>query len=63
MPGTILSVKASVGQTVKKGEALCVLEAMKMENDIVALCDGKIVQVSATKGSSVNTGDVLFVIA
>ena len=59
MPGNIISVKVSVGQTVKSGDVLCILEAMKMENEIMAPKDGKIVAVSATAGSTVNTGDVL----
>jgi len=63
MPGTILNVKVAVGQNVKKGDALCVLEAMKMENDIPAVCDGVITSVNATKGASVASGDVLFTIA
>ncbi len=59
MPGTILDVKVSVGSMVKKGDVLCVLEAMKMENDIPAPCDGKVVAVSVQKGASVNAGDTL----
>ena len=62
MPGTILDVKVSVGQEVKKGEVLVVLEAMKMENDIPAPVDGKVVAVSVSKGSSVQAGDVIVVI-
>ena len=62
LPGNILDVKVSVGSTVKTGDILCILEAMKMENEIVAPQDGTIASVSATKGSSVNTGDLLFVI-
>ncbi len=62
MPGTILSVKAQNGATVKKGEVLLVLEAMKMENEIVAPQDGKVLQVNAVKGAAVNTGDVLVVL-
>jgi len=59
MPGNILDVKVSVGQSVNKGDVLVILEAMKMENEILAPCAGKVVAVSATKGSTVNTGDVL----
>ncbi len=59
MPGTILDVKVSVGQTVKKGDIVCVLEAMKMENDIPAPCDGVIASVSVSKGSSVNANDII----
>ncbi len=62
MPGTVLDVKVKVGDTVKNGQAVCVLEAMKMENEIPATKDGKITSVLATKGTSVNTGDVLVTI-
>ena len=62
MPGTILDVKVKVGDTVKNGQAVCVLEAMKMENEIPATKDGKITSVLATKGASVNTGDILVTI-
>ncbi len=59
MPGTILEVKVSVGQSVKKGDVICVLEAMKMENDIPAPCDGVIASVNVQKGASVAANDVL----
>ena len=59
MPGTILAVKVSVGQTVKKGDVICVLEAMKMENDIPAPQDGVIASIDVQKGASVNAGDVI----
>ena len=62
MPGTILDVKVSVGQTVKKGDVLCVLEAMKMENDIPSSCDGVVASISVQKGSSVNANDVIITI-
>ena len=62
MPGTILDVKVAVGQAVKEGELVCILEAMKMENEIMAPCDGT-VTVAVTKGSSVDTGAVLATIA
>lgn len=59
MPGTILDVKVSVGDTVTKGQAIMILEAMKMENDIVAPCDGKITSVTVKKGDTVNSSDTL----
>lgn len=63
LPGNILKVKASQGSTVKKGDLLCVLEAMKMENEILAPADGTVTAVYAKEGTSVNTGDVLFELA
>ncbi len=62
MPGTILKVNVSQGQAVKEGDVLCVLEAMKMENEIMAPKAGTVTQVVVSKGSSVNTGDALVVI-
>ena len=62
MPGTILKGNVSVGQSVKEGDLLCVLEAMKMENEIYAPCAGTISAIPVSKGSSVNTGDALVVI-
>ena len=62
MPGTILAVKKNVGEAVKAGDVIVVLEAMKMENDIVAPCDGTVKSINALKGSTVNTDDVLAVI-
>ena len=59
MPGTILDMKVSVGQSVKKGDVICVLEAMKMENDIPAPCDGVIASINVQKGASVNAGEVI----
>ena len=58
MPGTILDVKVANGQAVKKGDVLVILEAMKMENEILAPCDGTVSYVIA-KGSSVETGTLL----
>ena len=62
MPGTILDIKVSAGQAVKKGDVLVILEAMKMENEIMAPRDGKVAQVACTKGATVNTGDALVVL-
>ena len=62
MPGTILDVKVKVGDTVEPGTVVCVLEAMKMENEIPAPKGGKIVQVVTSKGASVNAGETLVVI-
>ena len=63
MPGTILKVNVTQGQAVKAGTLLCVLEAMKMENEIMAPKDGTVAQVVVSKGASVNTGDALVVLA
>jgi biotin carboxyl carrier protein len=62
MPGTILSVNVKEGDVVKKGDVLFILEAMKMENEIMAPHDGKIASVGVSKGESVNTGNMLAVI-
>lgn len=62
MPGTILDVKVKVGDTVKKGDILVILEAMKMENEILSPIDATVKQVSVTKGASVGSGDALVVL-
>lgn len=62
MPGNILAVNVAQGDTVKKGDVLLILEAMKMENEILSPCDGTVLSVNTTKGSSVETGAVLCVI-
>ena len=62
MPGTILSVNVQNGASVKKGDVLMVLEAMKMENEIMSPCDGTVVSVNVQSGASVETGAVLCVI-
>lgn len=59
MPGKILSVKTEVGASVKKGDVLIVLEAMKMENEIVAPEDGTVASVNTQAGSQVESGDTL----
>ncbi len=59
MPGKILSVKVSSGQAVKKGDVLMILEAMKMENEVVAPADGTVASIDVTEGSSVEAGAIL----
>ena len=60
MPGNINAVKFSAGQSVKAGDVIIILEAMKMENEIVAPKAGTLKSVFVTKGATVNTGDALF---
>ena len=62
MPGTILSVNVAAGDSVKKGQVLMILEAMKMENEIVAPEDGKVASVHVQKGASVENGALLCVL-
>ena len=62
MPGTILDVQVSVGTTVSEGQVLMILEAMKMENEIMAPRAGKVVSVNVDKGASVESGTVLCVL-
>lgn len=59
MPGTILGISVTVGAAVKKNQALCVLEAMKMENEIVSPRDGVVAGIHTSKGASVNAGEPL----
>lgn len=59
MPGRIVSVKVNVGDSVNEGDVLCILEAMKMENEIMAPSAGKVVAVNVSGGDNVNTGDAL----
>ncbi len=59
MPGKIISVKASAGQAVKKGDVILILEAMKMENEVVAPQDGTIAGINVAAGDSVEAGAVL----
>lgn len=59
MPGNILDVYVKVGDQVKREQVLMILEAMKMENEIVSPVDGKVLSVGVSKGQAVNPGDVL----
>ena len=63
MPGNILKVNVNVGDKVKEGQVLVVLEAMKMENEIMAPKDATVTQVVVSKGSTVDTGAPLVVLA
>ena len=63
MPGTILSINVTQGAAVKKGDVLMILEAMKMENEILAPKDGTVAQVVVQKGSHVETGSPLIVLS
>ena len=62
MPGTILSINVAAGDTVKRGQVLMVLEAMKMENEIMCPCDGTVASINTSKGSAVESGTLLCVI-
>ena len=62
MQGTILDVKVKAGDKVKAGQVLCILEAMKLENEIKAPSDGTILSVNVTKGAQVNSKDTLVVL-
>ncbi len=63
MPGNILRIDVAKGDTVKAGQVLVILEAMKMENEIVAPKDGTVAQIVTSKGAVVDTGSPLIVIA
>ena len=63
MPGNVFKVECKPGQAVKAGDVLVVLEAMKMENEILAPRDGTVAQVAVNKGSTVDTGALLVVLA
>lgn len=59
MPGTIMKLNVAVGDKVKRGDVVCILEAMKMENEIFAPADGVIASVAVAKGASVTTDQVI----
>lgn len=59
MPGKILNIKSSVGASVKKGDVILILEAMKMENEVVAPEDGTVASINVAAGDSVEAGDTL----
>ncbi|WP_042275014.1 biotin/lipoyl-containing protein [[Clostridium] dakarense] len=59
MPGTILNLLVKEGENIKKGQVVAILEAMKMENEIVSSVDGKVKCISVSKGQNVNLGDNL----
>ena len=63
MPGVIIEVSVREGQAVKAGQKVAVLEAMKMENEIMAPCDGTVASLAVSQGASVDTGAVLCTIA
>lgn len=63
MPGVVLKVQVHQGQAVKAGQVLVILEAMKMENEIVAPKDGTVAQIVAAKGASVESGAPLVILA
>lgn len=60
--GKVVDVKVNVGDTVKKGQTVAIIEAMKLENEIQSQFDGKVVEIKANKGASVNNKDVLIVL-
>lgn len=62
MPGTIVAIRVSQGEEVKRGQTLVILEAMKMENEVVAPHDGKVLEIKVEKDGSVNAGDVLVIL-
>lgn len=62
MAGTILDVKVSVGQTVNVGDVICILEAMKLENEVVADVAGVVKSIAVSKGDSVSNGQLIAVI-
>lgn len=62
LPGTVVGINVSVGDTVSEGDVLVIIEAMKMENEIMASKSGTVLSIAAVRDMSVNTGDLLLVI-
>lgn len=62
MQGTILDVKVKVGDAVKAGQVVCILEAMKLENEIKSQTDGTVTEIKVSKGQQVNSKDVLVIL-
>lgn len=62
MPGKIVKINVQIGDVIKRGDVICILEAMKMENEIMATQDGKVSDISVSLRQVVSTGDVLIVI-
>ncbi|MDO5331750.1 MAG: biotin/lipoyl-containing protein [Bacillota bacterium] len=62
MPGKVLDIKASVGDSVDVGDVIAILEAMKMEIEVTATAKGKVTSINVQKGATVNTGDIVAVI-
>ena len=62
MPGTIVDVKVKTGDTVKSGQVVIILEAMKMENEITMPFDGVVSEIKVSKGTAVKTGDIMIVV-
>ncbi|MCD7837726.1 MAG: acetyl-CoA carboxylase biotin carboxyl carrier protein subunit, partial [Clostridiales bacterium] len=63
LPGTVVSMKVSAGQTIKSGDIVAIIEAMKMENEVLAPRDGTVAQVVAGQGTAVKTGDPLVILS
>ena len=63
LPGVVSDIKVAVGDAVKKGQTVIVLEAMKMQNNIGAECDGTVSSITVNKGDSVMTDDTMLTIA
>ena len=63
MPGLALRFEVKVGDAVKKDQVLCVMEAMKMENEIYAPCDGTVASINVNQGDQLQAGDVIMTLA